>query len=100
MKRFQSRRGNGRFTRNTTENCFGFHTSVCAECRRFNTWNVGAPKPTHCHACGVELRDIDEPANPIAEFAQAINDAPKVAEAPFALTSEIDRRKGKQGGLF
>lgn len=61
MKHFQARRGGGKFTRNTTENTFGFHTVVCAECRRFNTWNVGTVRPETCHACGKPLRDADEP---------------------------------------
>jgi hypothetical protein len=60
MKRFQARRSSGRFTRNTTENTFGFHCIVCAECRRFNPWNVGTPRPATCHACGKPLRDVDE----------------------------------------
>lgn len=72
MKRYQSRLGNGRFTPNTTENCFGLRTIICPSCRAinpygrkvkerkrdeiidpvlFNQWDV----PTHCHACGVEL---------------------------------------------
>jgi hypothetical protein len=62
MKRFQARRSGGRFTRNTTENTFGFHTIVCAECRHFNTWNVGTPRPETCHACLKPLRDTDEKA--------------------------------------
>jgi len=63
MKHRQARRAGGRFTRNTTENIFGFHTAVCAEpdCRRFTTWNVGSPRPETCHACGKPLRDIDDP---------------------------------------
>lgn len=64
MKRFQARQSRGRFTRNTTENTFGFHTVVCALCRRFNTWNVGEPRPQTCHACGKPLRDIDESESP------------------------------------
>lgn len=57
MKRFQARRSSGRFTRNTTENTFGFHAAVCAKCRRFNTWNIGEPMPERCHACGEALVD-------------------------------------------
>lgn len=60
-RRLQARRHNGRFTRNTTENTFGFHTAVCphADCRRFTTWNLGTEKPTTCHACGRPLEDAD-----------------------------------------
>lgn len=60
MKRFQHRRGNGRFERNTTENTFGFHTAVCEACRRITTWNVGEAKPTTCHACGKPLEQEAE----------------------------------------
>ena len=62
MKRFQARRGSGRFTRNTTENVFGFHTTVCQhdDCRRFNTWNVGEQRPETCHACGRPLVNEDK----------------------------------------
>lgn len=54
MKRIQARRSSGRFTRNTMENTFGLHVEVCehADCRRMNSWSVGAEKPTACHACG------------------------------------------------
>lgn len=53
MKRFQARRGNGRFIRNTMENTFGLHCAVCPydDCRRLNPTPVGEPQPTHCHAC-------------------------------------------------
>lgn len=71
MKRFQARIGNGRFTRNTTENCFGLRTIICScgainaygrkpiehspggfiDPLTFNQWEV----PTHCHACGLAL---------------------------------------------
>jgi len=64
MRRYQARRSSGRFTRNTTENTFGFHTVVCAACRRFNTWDVGAARPAMCHACGEVLRDEGAPLYP------------------------------------
>lgn len=67
-RRLQDRRGNGRFTRNTTENTFGLHNTICPnpDCRRFNPWPVveldpatgftrPGTKPTHCHACGAAL---------------------------------------------
>jgi hypothetical protein len=39
--------------------------------------------------------------SPIAEFARALDAAPKLADVPFALVSEpVSRRAGKQGGLF
>lgn len=38
--------------------------------------------------------------NPLSPLAEAINTAPKVAEAPFSLLAEFVRRQGKQGGLF
>jgi hypothetical protein len=55
MRRFQARRGNGRFTRNTMENTLGLHCAVCPACRRLNPSPVGEPRPTHCHACGAAL---------------------------------------------
>jgi len=57
MKRFQARRGNGRFTKNTMENTFGLHCAGCphADCRRLNPSRVGEPAPTTCHACGRSL---------------------------------------------
>lgn len=43
----------------------------------------------------------DDPAeNPIAELAEAIDAAPKVAEAPFSLEREVARQKTVQKGLF
>ncbi len=56
-RRFQSRRGNGRFTRNTMENTFGLHVPVCPDpaCRRFNPHSVGTPAPEKCHACGAPM---------------------------------------------
>lgn len=61
-RRFQARGRGGRWQRNTTENCFGFSAAVCASCRRFSTWNVGEPRPATCHACGLPMREADEPA--------------------------------------
>jgi hypothetical protein len=55
MKRFQARRGNGRFTRNTMENTFGLHCEVCDVCRSLSPWAVGEPKPKRCHNCGALL---------------------------------------------
>lgn len=70
MKRHQARRANGRFARNTLENCFGLRALICtcgainsygrkpAECvgsfidpAAFNQWDV----PTCCHRCGAAL---------------------------------------------
>lgn len=52
MKRFQARKNNGRFTRNTMENTFGLHTDVCKKCRQIISWSVGDKKPEKCHSCG------------------------------------------------
>lgn len=57
MKRFQARRGNGRWTANTMENTFGLHCDVCEACRTLNPCGVGEPAPTHCHACGAPLHE-------------------------------------------
>jgi len=60
-RRFQARRGNGRFTRNTVENTFGLHVHIHewkadgSWCGAFNTCPVGEPKPNTCHACGEPL---------------------------------------------
>ncbi len=53
--RFQSRRGNGRFTRNTLENTFGLTVQACPHCGRFNPRAVGEPERETCHACGKPL---------------------------------------------
>lgn len=61
MKRWQARRCNGRFTRNTFENTFGLHAGVHERkangewCGAFNPSPVGEPRPTYCHACGESL---------------------------------------------
>lgn len=60
MKRFQARRGNGRFTRNTFENTLGLHVKVCPTCGRFNPYDVGAPMPEKCHDCGASLAPVDD----------------------------------------
>jgi hypothetical protein len=58
VKRHQSRRGNGRFQRNTLENTFGLRALVCVTCRSFNTHGLGEARPTTCHACAKPLVDI------------------------------------------
>ncbi len=57
-RRFQARRGNGRFAANTMENTFGLHCEVCPyeDCRRLNPSPVGEPRLETCHACGRDLR--------------------------------------------
>ncbi len=55
MRRFQSRRGNGRFTGNTMENTLGLHCEVCEACRSLNPWKVGESMPEKCHNCGEPL---------------------------------------------
>ncbi len=59
-KRFQSRHGNGRFTRNTLENTFGLTVQVCPHCQRFNPRAVDEPERETCHACGKSLRVTSE----------------------------------------
>lgn len=58
MKRWQARRGNGRFTGNTMENTFGLHCEVCPSCRALNPWKVGESAPGRCHACGADMTRI------------------------------------------
>ena len=57
MTRFQARRRNGRFTRNTLANTCGLRVEPCPnrECRALNPYAVGAARPTHCHQCGTLL---------------------------------------------
>jgi len=59
-KRFQARRSNGRFTKNTLENTVGLHCEICPHCRRFNPYGLHEPKPTQCHACG-QLLEVECP---------------------------------------
>lgn len=58
--RFQSRRGNGRFQRNTLENTFGLTVQVCPHCQQLNPRGVGEPKLDTCHACGKPLQRTSE----------------------------------------
>jgi hypothetical protein len=53
MRRFQARRGNGRFTRNTLANTFGLNVEICERpaCRRMTPYALGEQKPTVCQAC-------------------------------------------------
>ncbi len=55
--RFQARRGNGRFTRNTLENTCGLHCLWCPhpDCGRGNPYTLNEAVPTQCHACGKPL---------------------------------------------
>jgi hypothetical protein len=53
-KRIQSRRSNGRYTRNTLANTFGLKAYICASCRSFNTVSVGEARPDKCRNCGCE----------------------------------------------
>jgi hypothetical protein len=55
MKRFQARRGNGRFTRNTPENTLGLHIDVCPTCRVLVPYELGAEPPDTCHSCGAVI---------------------------------------------
>lgn len=54
MKRFQARRGNGRFTRNTLENTFGIHADVCA-CGALIPYGINEAPPDACHRCGAVI---------------------------------------------
>jgi hypothetical protein len=53
MRRFQTRRGNGRFQRNTLANTFGLHAPACPSCRSFNTHGVLVQLPRGLCAVGV-----------------------------------------------
>lgn len=59
--RIQSRRGNGRFQRNTMENTFGLHVKVCPKCRSFTTYEVGEATTIRCHSCGEPLSSETTP---------------------------------------
>jgi hypothetical protein len=54
MKRFQARRGNGRFTRNTLENVFGLHADVCA-CGALTPYGINEVPPDACQRCGAVI---------------------------------------------
>jgi hypothetical protein len=64
VKRFQARRGNGRFIRNTPENTLGLHFSVHEHkpdgswCGALNPSRVGEERPTTCSQCGGSLVEI------------------------------------------
>lgn len=55
MGRFQARRGNGRWQRNTLENTFGLHAGFCATCRGFNPHGIHEAAPDLCAHCGAPL---------------------------------------------
>lgn len=55
MGRFQARRRNGRFTRNTLENTFGITAEVCPRCRQIIPRGLDEPKPQSCPTCGADL---------------------------------------------
>ena len=56
-RRFQSRRGNGQWQRNTLENTMGLSVDICPnpECRRFNPRAAYEKPAENCHACGKPL---------------------------------------------
>lgn len=58
-RRFQARRANGRFQRNTMASVFGMKVWVCAECRGCNPKNLGQPAPSKCAQCGVPFVEAD-----------------------------------------
>ena len=55
MKRFQSRRGGGQFTRNTMENTFGLHVDVCESCRSFVPYSINEAPPNACPRCSAVI---------------------------------------------
>ena len=72
MRRFQSRRGNGRFQRNTLENTAGVSVQVCITCRRMNARPAGAPLLETCHTCGSPLDDVQRPT--VEQMADHLGD--------------------------
>lgn len=58
--RIQSRRGNGRFTRNTPENTFGLSLNICERCGGFNPSPAGEQRPTICHHCNEPIKKASE----------------------------------------
>lgn len=67
-RRFQARRGNGRFTRNTLENTLGLTSNVHewkadgSWCGAINPSSVGEPRPVTCSHCGELLERAAEAA--------------------------------------
>lgn len=67
MKRFQARRGNGRFQRNTPENTLGLSVHVHERkmdgswCGGLNPTEAGGPAPKTCGHCGEPLRQESAP---------------------------------------
>jgi hypothetical protein len=60
MRRFQARRTNGRFVRNTLANTLGLQPGVCRGegddwCGGLNPHRVGEPPPEKCGHCGRPL---------------------------------------------
>jgi hypothetical protein len=51
MRRFQSRKGNGRWQKNTLKNTFGLHCVFCPHCGIGNPWGINETKPEKCHSC-------------------------------------------------
>jgi len=62
-RRIQARRGNGRFTRNTPENTFGLHLSMCGYCGQIHPWSLGCKEPESCKSCGRSLLNADPEAH-------------------------------------
>lgn len=72
--------------------------------RRSKVWNTEQDVIDALLAIGMtefQLADCSwyQPS-PIQAFAQALTEQPKIAEAPFALTSPVSKAKGKQESLF
>lgn len=87
MGRFQARRNNGRWQRNTMENTFGLHAGVCPSCGKFNPSPVGEPQPDVCHHCGAAMavcahgRCTERFVDPAVAFAGGYQECGKPAVA-------------------
>lgn len=59
-KRYQARKSNGRFTRNTIQNIFGLQVFACPHCGRFNTYGARESRPQICHNCNGPLIEVGD----------------------------------------
>jgi hypothetical protein len=96
VSRFQARRGNGRWQRNTMENTFGLHVDVCESCRAFVSYSISEAPPDACHRCGEIIirercthgRCRDRFPDPFLYQAGAYKECDKLAVAADARTRE------------
>jgi hypothetical protein len=76
-------------------------TTICGKCEYEWPTDSGVQICPKCGNDGEIEGHVVRDDDPIMALAHAINDAPKVAEAPFALTSEVSRAKdARQQDLF